>query len=55
MTKWDQIVKEQLPEAISALQDYCRQPSISSQGIGIEQTVHLLTELISEAKGEFSY
>ncbi|GIO10162.1 acetylornithine deacetylase [Brevibacillus reuszeri] len=53
MTKWDHIVKEQLPEAISALQDYCRQPSISSQGMGIAETVHLLTELIREAKGEY--
>ncbi|WP_312117607.1 M20/M25/M40 family metallo-hydrolase [Brevibacillus reuszeri] len=53
MTRWEQLVKEQLPEAISVLQDYCRQPSISAQGIGILETVHILTELITKANGKY--
>lgn len=53
MKKWESLVKEQMPEATAALQRYSQQPSISAQGIGIAETVTILTELITQANGEY--
>lgn len=53
MKNWENLVNEQMPEAIAALQRYSQQPSISAQCKGILETVEILKEFIQEAHGEW--
>lgn len=52
MTEWKSLVNEQLPTAVSALQRYCRQPSISAQDVGIQETIAIVLEMIESAGGQ---
>ncbi|TVY04233.1 M20/M25/M40 family metallo-hydrolase [Cohnella terricola] len=45
-------VANRLPQAIQALQRYCRQPGISSQGVGIPETIDLIGQMVIEAGGQ---
>jgi acetylornithine deacetylase/succinyl-diaminopimelate desuccinylase-like protein len=44
-------VAQLLPDAIAALQQLCRQPSISAQGVGMHETVALVTAMCRAAGG----
>ena len=42
----DDHVKEHMPAILKELENYCRQPSISAQELGIEETAHLTAEML---------
>lgn len=51
MAEWKHLVAKQLPTAIATLQRYCRQPSISAQSLGMQETIQIVLEMIQKAGG----
>ena len=47
------MVEQQMPDAVAQLQRYCRQPSISAQGVGIEETIAIVVDMVERAGGTF--
>lgn len=52
MDIWKELVDKQSPTAVATLQQYCQQPSIAAQQIGIEETVGMVVSMIENAGGK---
>ena len=51
VAEWKAKVETRVDTAIATLQEYCRQPSVAAQGIGIRETIDKVAQMVKAAGG----